>query len=126
MSTSTLYGFIPYSWFISCFKLNCYLIIRFNDLKLEHYMSVTRFDMRLDNTIKLKAEKAVALLGLKSLTEYVSKLMDDDASRVISQHETITVEDDVFDRFIKACDSTSSPNQALKGALELTKKSGIK
>ena len=89
-------------------------------------MSVTRFDMRLDNTIKLKAEKAVALLGLKSLTEYVSKLMDDDASRVISQHETITVEDDVFDRFIKACDSTSSPNQALKDALELSKKSAIK
>ena len=89
-------------------------------------MSITRFDMRLDDAIKLKAEKAVALLGLKSLTEYVSKLMDEDASRVISQHETITVEDDVFDRFIKACDSAASPNQALKDALELTRKSGIK
>jgi len=39
--------------------------------------------MRLDDAIKLKAEKAAALLGLKSLTEYVSKLMDEDASRVI-------------------------------------------
>ena len=40
-------------------------------------MSLTRFDMRLDDAIKLKAEKAAALLGLKSLTEYVSKLMDE-------------------------------------------------
>jgi len=82
--------------------------------------------MRLDDAIKLKAEKAAALLGLKSLTEYVSMLMDEDASRVISQHETITIEDDVFDRFVKACDSAGSPNKALKDALELTKNSGIK
>ena len=60
-------------------------------------MPTTRFDMRLDDGIKIKAEKAAALLGLKSLTEYVSKLMDEDASRVISQHETITIEDDVFE-----------------------------
>ena len=89
-------------------------------------MPTTRFDMRLDDGIKIKAEKAAALLGLKSLTEYVSKLMDEDASRVISQHETITVEDDVFDRFIKACDKVVYPNKALKDALEFTKKSGIK
>lgn len=89
-------------------------------------MSMTRFDMRLESDIKIKAEKAAALLGLKSLTEYVSKLMDEDASRVISQHETIVVENDVFDRFVKACDNAGHPNEALKDALDFTKKSGIK
>ena len=89
-------------------------------------MAAARIDMRLEEAIKLKAEKAAALIGLKSLTEYVSKLMDEDASRVISQHETMTIEDDVFDRFVIACDSASTPNKALKDALELTKKSGIK
>ncbi len=33
--------------------------------------------------------------------------MNEDASRVISQHETILVEDDVFDRFVKTCDSAA-------------------
>jgi uncharacterized protein (DUF1778 family) len=89
-------------------------------------MATTRFDMRLDERVKLKAEKAAALLGLKSLTEYVSKLMDEDASRVIRQYESMTVDDNVFDRFIKACEDVSEPNSSLKDALAFTKKSHIK
>ncbi len=44
---------------------------------------MARLDIRLDEDIKAKAEKASALLGLKSLTEYVS----------------IRDEANVFDRF---------------------------
>lgn len=43
----------------------------------------TRLDMRLSQEVKTKAEKAAALLGLKSLTEYVVHLMDEDATKVI-------------------------------------------
>lgn len=89
-------------------------------------MATTRFDMRLDEEIKAKAEKASALLGMKSLTEYVSKLMDEDASRVIAQHESITVENDVFDRFMSACDKAKRPNTALRDAAAFAKKQGIK
>ena len=46
-------------------------------------MATARLDIRLDEEIKAKAEKASALLGLKSLTEYVVRLMDEDASHVI-------------------------------------------
>ena len=42
-------------------------------------MATARLDIRLDEDIKVKAEKASALLGLKSLTEYVVRLMDEDA-----------------------------------------------
>ncbi|MDX1251000.1 MAG: DUF1778 domain-containing protein [Gammaproteobacteria bacterium] len=89
-------------------------------------MATTRFDMRLDENLKAKAEKASALLGMKSLTEYVSKLMEEDASRVIAQHETITIENDLFDQFINACDKAKRPNKALRDAVTFTRKQGIK
>ncbi len=76
-------------------------------------MATARLDMRLDKAIKTKAEKAIALLGLKSLTEYVVKLMDENATQVIAQHESITIENDVFDRFMEACDNAKKPNKAL-------------
>jgi uncharacterized protein (DUF1778 family) len=47
------------------------------------FMATARLDIRLDEEIKAKAEKASALLGLKSLTEYVVRLMDEDATHVI-------------------------------------------
>ena len=89
-------------------------------------MAIARLDMRLDLEIKEKAEKASALLGMRSLTEYVVHLMDEDASRVIAQHESITVSDDVFDRFMHACENAKQPNKALRDALIFTRNKGIK
>ncbi len=89
-------------------------------------MATTRFDMRLDEEIKAKAEKASALLGLTSLTEYVVRLMDQDATQVIAAHEGITVQDDIFERFMKACEKVQNPNAALIEAAEFTKDQAIK
>ncbi|OED41208.1 hypothetical protein ACH42_14605 [Endozoicomonas sp. (ex Bugula neritina AB1)] len=88
-------------------------------------MATARLDLRLNEEVKAKAEKASALLGLKSLTEYVVHLMDEDASRVIAEHESMIVENDVFDRFMSACDQAAEPNKKLKDALKLTKEQGI-
>lgn len=88
-------------------------------------MASARLDIRLDEEIKAKAEKASALLGLKSLTDYVVKLMEEDSKKVISEHESITVEDNVFDQFMAACDQAKAPNKALLEAVALTKKSGF-
>lgn len=88
-------------------------------------MSTARIDMRLDEAIKAKAEKAMALLGHKSLTEYLVKLMDQDASKVIAEHESMTLEDDAFDRFWAACDKVSSPNPALRKAAKQFKTQGF-
>ncbi len=89
-------------------------------------MATARLDIRLDEEIKAKAEKASALLGLKSLTEYVVRLMDEDASHVIEEHESITVQDSVFDEFLAACEQAHAPNRALSDAAKFTDESGIK
>lgn len=88
-------------------------------------MATSRIDMRIDESVKTAAEKAAALEGMKSLTEYVVRLIEKDAARVIKEHELITVQDDVFDRFISACEATEAPNQKLRDALEFTKEQGI-
>lgn len=88
-------------------------------------MATARLDIRLDEEVKAKAEKASALLGLKSLTEYVVRLMDEDATKVIAEHESIVVKDNIFDKFISACEKAKEPNKALNDAVEFTKKNGF-
>ena len=79
-------------------------------------MATTRMDLRLDERIKAKAEKASALLGLSSLSEYVVRTLDADATKVIAEHESIVVSCDIFDRFMTACDAARAPNAALVNA----------
>ena len=88
-------------------------------------MAITRIDMRIDASIKATAEKAAALEGMKSLTEYVVRLIEKDAKRVIKEHESITLKDDVFDRFIDACKATKAPNSKLRDALKYSNEQGI-
>ena len=88
-------------------------------------MATARLDMKLDQEIKEKAAKASALLNKRSLTEYIVQLVDEDASRVIAQHESITVNDDIFDRFMLACENAQKPNKALLDAVEFTREKGI-
>ena len=84
------------------------------------FMAIARLDIRLDEKIKAKAEKATALLGLKSLTEYVVQLMDEKASQTIAEHELMVVPADTFEQFIDACNTATAPNQALREAAEFT------
>ena len=88
-------------------------------------MATTRIDMRLDEEVKVAAEKAAALKGMKSLTEYVVRLIEKDAEQVIREHESITLKDDVFDRFITACDAAEAPNKKLREAMDFAKEQGI-
>lgn len=89
-------------------------------------MATARFDMRLDEDVKAKAEKASALLGMKSLKEYVVQLMDENATQVIAEHESIVVENNIFDRFTTACEEVVRPNQALVDAANFTREHAIK
>lgn len=88
-------------------------------------MTTARLDIRLDEHIKAKAEKASALLGLKSLTEYIVRIMDENSTQVIAQHEYITLKDNIFDAFVSACEQAKSPNAALVNAAKLAKESGF-
>lgn len=89
-------------------------------------MGTARIDMRLDQEIKEKAEKATALLGLRSLTEYVVSLMEENATKVIAEHESITVKDDIFDCFMTACENAKQPSQTLRDAVAFTHEQNIK
>jgi len=89
-------------------------------------MATARLDIRLDEEIKAKAEKASALLGLKSLTEYVVRLMDENSTQVIAENESITVDANVFDQFIQACDEAKVPNEAILEAVKFTKNGDFK
>jgi uncharacterized protein (DUF1778 family) len=88
-------------------------------------MATARLDMKLDQEVKDKATKASALLNKRSLTEYIVQLVDEDATRVIAQHESISVNDNVFDRFMVACENAPKPNKALLNAVEFTREKGI-
>jgi uncharacterized protein (DUF1778 family) len=89
-------------------------------------MTTARLDMRLNKEIKAKAEKASALLGLKSLTEYIVNLIDENSTQVIKQYESMTVENDIFDNFMNTCAEVQSPDKALVDAVAFTKAQGIK
>lgn len=89
-------------------------------------MATSRIDMRIDEALKASAEKAAALKGMKSLTEYVVRLIERDAEQVIREHESITLKNDIFDRFIAACDAAEAPNQKLREARDFAKKQGIR
>lgn len=89
-------------------------------------MATSRLDMRLDEHIKAKAEKASVLLGHKSLTDYVVSILNENSTRVIAQYESMTVENDVFDRFMAACDKANKPNSALTNAVQFAKEQGFK
>ena len=75
-------------------------------------MTTTRLDLRNDDTIKLK-------------TKYGVKLMDTNASKVIAEHESITLKDDIFTQLMAACDQAKEPNDALKAALKLSRDQGF-
>ena len=84
-----------------------------------------RLDIRLDETIKAKVEKASALLG-SNVTSYLVNLMNKDADKVIASYESMTLGNDIFDRFMDACTKARKPNKALSDAAIFTKNQGIK
>jgi uncharacterized protein (DUF1778 family) len=89
-------------------------------------MATSRLDMRLDEKVKAKAEKASVLLGHKSLTDYVVSLLNENSTKVIAQYESISVENDVFDRFMDACNKAGKPNAELTNAVQFAKEQGFK
>lgn len=86
-------------------------------------VATTRINISLDEKIKAKAEKASALLG-ESLSSYIVNLMNEDASKVIARHDSLTVRDDIFDRFMGVCAEVGKPNRSLEDAVKSMKTQG--
>ena len=67
-----------------------------------------RLDMRIDSETKSLAERASAALGCSSVTEYLTRLIRQDAPEILKQQASIKVTNDQFDAFMMACQDTSA------------------
>jgi len=78
-----------------------------------------RIEMRVNAETKLLAERASAALGYASLTEYLTRLIHDNAPEVVSAQAGITVSSACFDHFLAACDATEMrPSERILQAAE--------
>jgi uncharacterized protein (DUF1778 family) len=63
-----------------------------------------RIEMRVDQETKSLAERASAALGCASLTEFVVRLIRENAPRILQNESTIFLTNAQFDRFMSLCD----------------------
>jgi len=89
-------------------------------------MATVRFEMRLEEELKAKVERACALTNCPNLKAYIAEVIEEHANKVIAEHDSFTLKNDVFDSFMVACENASAPNAALIKAAENAKKLGFK
>lgn len=84
-----------------------------------------RMEIRVKTETKLLAERASAALGCTSVTEYVTRLIHENAPSVLQQQSAITVSNAHFDRFLTACrDENTTPSQRILAAAERLDREG--
>ncbi len=66
-----------------------------------------RIEMRVDTETKQMAERAAAALGCSSLTEFITRLIRDNAPKILQSEATIKLTETQFDNFMTACNDTA-------------------
>lgn len=85
-----------------------------------------RIDLRVDLETKQIAERAAAVLGCSSLTEYITRLIKENSPKIIKKQTELKLTNQQFDSFIKACeDSTLKPSNEILAAAQLLDKEGL-
>jgi len=85
-----------------------------------------RIEMRVDNETKRMAERAAAALGCSSLTEFITRLIRDNAPQILQDEATIKLTDAQFDNFMTVCnDTTMKPSDKLVTAAKRLDKEGF-
>ena len=74
-----------------------------------------RIEMRIAEDIKTMAERASAATGC-TLTEYITRLISEDAPHVLKMHNEIELTNDRFDHFISVCKSGKPPSPRIMDA----------
>ncbi len=89
-------------------------------------ISRKRIEMRVDDETKQMAERAAVVLGCSSLTEFITRLIRDQAPKIIKQETTIKLTNTQFDYFMSICeDSTLKPSVPLISAVKRLDKEGF-
>jgi len=85
-----------------------------------------RIDLRVDLETKQIAERAAAVLGCASLTEYITRLIKENSPKIIKKQTEIKLTNQQFDHFIKACEDTQlKPSNEILAAANLLDKEGL-
>jgi uncharacterized protein (DUF1778 family) len=85
-----------------------------------------RMEMRVKTETKLLAERASAALGCASVTEYITRLIHENAPSILEQESGISVSNAHFDRFLTACqDESATPSQRILAAAERLDREGF-
>lgn len=83
-----------------------------------------RIEARFTPSVKKLAERAASVSGL-SLTDYLTKLVTENAPKTLQHYETITLTNQRFDDFIAYCDGDCEPSERLKSAMNRLKSEGF-
>ncbi len=86
----------------------------------------TRLEMRVDTETKVLAERASAVLGCASVTEYVIALIRENAPKTLQQAASIQLTSQQFDNFNAACDDPDrQPGARLRAAAKALDEEGF-
>lgn len=83
-----------------------------------------RLDLRVPAATKQKLRRASVLSGL-SLSEFLVRAAEAEADRTLEQATSMVLDNDVFDRFVAACDAVREPNDALLKAARQARERGL-
>lgn len=72
--------------------------------------------MRVDAETKLLAERAAAALGCASLTEFMVRLIRDNAPQILQAQAAIELTSAQFDLFMQLSAAAPAPDERLKAA----------
>lgn len=78
----------------------------------------TELSLKLSPENERLLQRASALAGFESMSEFVRQAPAEKASRILEAAETITLDDESFDAFIADCEQPGPPNSALKQAIQ--------
>ena len=83
-----------------------------------------RIEMRAYPSDKKLLDMAAALSG-QQMSDFLLQPALAKARKILKEQASITLENELFDSFIAACEKAEQPNQTLKDALQFTRDSGV-
>lgn len=83
-----------------------------------------RIEARFLPEIKHLAERAALISGI-TLTDYLAKLVTENAPKTLKAYSEIKLSNDQFDQFMAICDNSSKPSKAILNAAKRLDEEGF-
>ena len=83
-----------------------------------------RIDLRVDEETKLLAERASAVQGF-SMTDYVTRLIRENAPAILKEHSEIQLTNAQFDNFMVMCKDDRKPSPRMAAVMKRLREEGF-